>query len=177
MMLLDTFFMKNPRNFMKNPRNFLKNPYNEVFYEHEDIAIDVDETLIGNNPYKNKLRKAIKRFVDNSLDSKRIHIITFRCEPVDKTINDIMSEWEDFPHELVETWNHCPPRLFLYFVQEELKVELSRELLSELSMWKAEVCSRLGCTVLIDDNIELTLPGAIEHEIRLFHPHLMKYVW
>jgi len=137
---------------------------NELLKNHQNIAFDLDETLIGKNPHKEFFRNYIMK---NST-KKRFCIITFRDETYASRIADDM-ENEMCCHLLkyFDEIIHCP---YTYIEQ------MSTTNRKRIERWKGEECRIRGYTILLDDNIQKTVRGAIRYGIVLVNSQTIERV-
>ena len=155
---------------------------------HNNIGVDIDETLIGANPRKIKLWNFIK-----SNTNKKYWLITFRTGSfLDQAYSDIEFESQGritknnfeglygIPPELSIAFHRVDPFIRFRkanprkweriharipnFDQLVKQYDLSRE-------WKGKKCHELGCTILIDDNIKAVLPGCEKYNIVLLNSY------
>ncbi len=145
--------------------------------DHEVIGWDADSTLI-NGPYSELLCEYL---LENP--QKKHHIITFReAGPHAEGIWRDLKNYNVFK-EHIETLNPCPLVLHesygIHQLAEKywkdyseslgLTVEQMKKHAEAFPLWKAAVCQRLGCSILVDDYIHWTIDGCQMFNIRLLN--------
>lgn len=156
----------------------------KVFQSHKNIGVDIDDTLIGDNYYKHVLQKFI---IDYHLE-KNFYLITFRLGYwVDNAFADIAEDNDDIkpkmfkgiwsvPQDLSDGYRkyrfHLKNKhMWERYDDEELAhLEELENLHKQYHEWKGQQAKKLGCTILIDDMIELVKPGCDKYGVKLIHP-------
>lgn len=161
-----------------------------ILNSHNNIGVDIDETLIGANPRKIKLWK----FIENN-PNKKYWLITFRTGAfLDQAYSDIENETGGrltrntfqgiygIPSDLSIAFHRVDP--FIRFRKSNPKkwerihsyIPNFDELVKQHDLsqeWKGKKCSELGCTILIDDNIKAVLPGCEKYNVALLDSYKM----
>lgn len=157
---------------------------------HTRIGVDIDETLVGSNQRKIKLWKYIK-----NNPNKKYWLITFRTGSfLDQAYRDIEIESKGvitrnnfegiygIPSELSIAFHRVSP--FINFrktnpkIWEKIRIHMPNldELANQYDLsreWKGKKCYELGCTILVDDNIDAVLPGCKKYNVELLDSHKM----
>jgi hypothetical protein len=146
-----------------------------VLNNFSSIAWDFDNTLIDN-----RHDKLFYDFIENTPNKKHV-IVTFRT---DGWVNSIFQELAQNHAGLDETdfdgvvtishkaWVACNQDEYL-----RKRGRLTGPLTAAEEYyytWKGKVCSEMGLEVLVDDNMEHTLPGCIKYGIPLINSITLK---
>lgn len=145
------------------------------------IGWDFDQTLID-NPNAPRFWGLIHRH-----EHIRHYIITFRSHGLEASVFRELAQYPGAPDptaftEVINIGN-------AYWTADR-RARLTRDLrqlagLSSLPLstaelfyqrWKALVCQQHGIPVLVDDNVEHTLPGCEHYGVRLFHSLSLAWV-
>jgi hypothetical protein len=157
---------------------------------HNNIGVDIDETLVGGNPRKVKLWN----FIENN-PNKNYWLITFRTGAfLDQSYSDIEMESSGrITRDVFEGLYGIPPELSIAYHRVEPFIRFRKsnpkkwerihnhipnfnDLVNRYDLskeWKAKKCSELGCTILIDDNIPAVLPGCEKYNVALLDSYKM----
>lgn len=129
--------------------------------KHDKIAVDVDDTLLGNSPGKHILWD----FISANKNNKIFYLVTFRIKPcIDEVFDDLFSETSVVAKDHFAGLVGIPPKVFF-----------GEDLQTPLVEWKGLTAFKLGCTLLIDDLPDLVLPGCRKYGVDYLHPRDLTY--
>lgn len=136
----------------------------KLLKDHQNVAFDLDETLIGDNLYK----RLFHMYIIRNATKKHFCIITFRDETYARYIADDMKN-ENCSHLLkyFDEIIHCP---YTYIEQQTMTDQ------KPIERWKGSECRKRGYTILLDDNIRKVIRGAIRYDIVLVNSKTVKRV-
>ncbi len=147
---------------------------------HQKIGVDIDGTLI--NGFMSRL---LQQYIKENHSTKEFHLITFRDNEQIKTLwmefykVGIEMHWFKSFHNLEEDLNkqwlkNCDKVAHIKSNQKKLDRALNHHKISkedyiktfdDINHFKAKICLKLGCTILIDDMEELVIGGCEFHKI------------
>lgn len=134
---------------LMNNKDFMKTILEKNLFYYQNIAFDLDDTLIGENPYKSLFWYYIK-----NNKNKKYFIVTFRTkekaftmwDEINTESNGIISKNNFFQHDL--------------FINDMILKDIKK-----IKTWKGETCHKLKCEILIDDLEEYVLEGCKKYNI------------
>jgi len=144
-----------------------------IFSKHENIALDIDHTLIGFS----KAKEFIWEYLKNNKDKHNIHLITFRYnEYFENAFKDIKNESgldesyfksiTGLPKKYIEEYEKIVKNNYVFNKQKN-----NIEIVNELKEWKGKIAFRKNCRILIDDLSEYVVNGCIKYAITYYHPN------
>jgi hypothetical protein len=158
-------------------------------FQHKNIGVDVDDTLIDGNYNKHQLQ----RFIMDYYLEKNFYLITFRIGYyVDNVWADIAYDNDQLTQDMFKGVWGVPEELsngarkYVYHLknkhrwvryddEEMANVERLAGLYQEYREWKGKKCHELGCTILIDDMTNDVIDGCKKYGVKLIHPDTVEY--
>lgn len=136
----------------------MRNPFAKIFSRHNRVAIDIDDTLIGNNGQKYLLREAI-----SDLSNKVcFFLLTFREGCTATLAKDLFRDGINC--EFIRNFRgiiFAPKAVSELSAFKYLGIEPTEEQKAVLAYWKPLVCKKLSITLLVDDRSDI-LDGPCE---------------
>ena len=142
--------------------------------EHDKIGIDIDHTLISENPQKEFLRK----FIIENQGKIDFFLITFRSplstdkdnyEWIDRVYKDIKKDWPEYKTEYFKGLYGVPKHLEKARKTWYNGFGITKELFEYLE-WKGKMCHELGATALVDDMYDMVINGCSKYNVEYFNP-------
>lgn len=150
----------------------------ENFHLHNALGIDFDETLVGNSPTK----EVLWSWIYKNKQRKKFFIITFRTGTwLEKVWNDLEVEAKFIVPAFSGVYSVPVDAKDAYFEYSKLKKKAHKPknkermnqiypLYTAFREWKGKKAKELGCSVLVDDDRQNTLPGCEKFGVDYVHP-------
>lgn len=137
-----------------------------ILDDHEIIAWDFDGTLWGHE--KSELMHAYIL----AHPTKKHYIITHRSHGEQKLVWIDLEQYPDAPgpEHFVEMINIPDDKYSRFHMSQRSPGGLILLDYNGYIDWKAEMCLKVGATILVDDNPGHTKAGCIKHGIAFVHP-------
>jgi len=151
-------------------------PLSDLDY-HQTIALDYDDTLLGNGKHCKRIRDYVRNHPD-----KAYYIITFRTKQDARGISKELGTYgfdlsliraikcldentKELGSQALRIFNQkkTNPKLFKTYTKDFMD-EVQRDY-DNLTNYKGFAAKQYGCTILVDDMPELCLPGCLKHHI------------
>ena len=148
---------------------------------HKNIAIDIDDTLIGDGVVSHK----IQNYIIKNYRNKNFYLITFRTGTwVDDVWQDIAYENDQIDERMFKGLYGVPYEFregyqkYAWYARMQFKNDPEiDDRVDELAVpamkyleWKGYQAHTLGCTVLVDDMTEQVERGCNKYNVKLYHP-------
>lgn len=149
--------------------------------EHKNIAIDVDDTLIGDGLVSLK----IQNYIIKNYKNKNFYLITFRtgtwltdvwidiAQENDQIDDRMFKGIYGIPYELRAAYEKYVWHKRMNFNHDpEIEDKMDELVIPALEYleWKGYQAHKLGCTVLVDDMTDMVKRGCDKYNVKLYHP-------
>lgn len=144
--------------------------HTEILDQHKIIGIDFDGTLI-----EHPRSKVLQQYIIDHQGDKEFHLITFRTHGMRERISldlQISTEGTKVPLTLAHftTINAIADAAWEKRILLERQGLMDYETGREYFGWKAMTCEKLGCTLMVDDMIDMIGNYCTEKKILCLNP-------